>query len=43
MAVAYVPLYLFTVLLWAPWLAVLLLRRTGAAHRAAQTSAVGGG
>lgn len=28
MAVAYVPVYLFTVLLWAPWLGVLLLRRT---------------
>jgi hypothetical protein len=26
MAVAYVPVYLFTVLLWAPWLGVLLLR-----------------
>jgi hypothetical protein len=27
MAVAYVPVYLFTVLLWALWLGVLLLRR----------------
>lgn len=27
MAVAYLPFYLFTVLIWAPWLGVLLLRR----------------
>lgn len=27
MAVAYIPVYLFTVLLWAPWLGVCLLRR----------------
>lgn len=26
MAVAYVPVYLFTVLIWAPWLAAILLR-----------------
>lgn len=30
MAVAYVPVYLFTVLLWAPWLGVLLLRHDAA-------------
>lgn len=27
MAIAYVPVYLFTVLLWAPWLGIVLLRR----------------
>jgi hypothetical protein len=30
MAIAYVPVYLYTVLIWAPWLAfVLMQRRTG--------------
>jgi hypothetical protein len=33
MAVAYVPVYLFTVLLWAPWLGILLLRRGAAGSR----------
>lgn len=28
MAFAYIPIYLFTVLVWAPWLSVLLLRRS---------------
>lgn len=27
MAIAYIPVYLFTVLLWAPWLGIILLRR----------------
>jgi len=27
MAFAYVPVYLFTVLLWAPWLGIILIRR----------------
>ena len=27
MAIAYIPVYLFTVLLWAPWLGIILLRQ----------------
>ncbi len=31
MAVAYIPIYLYSVLVWAPWLGVLLLRRGNSA------------
>ncbi len=41
MAVAYLPLYLFTVLVWAPWLAWLLLRRPPAATAQAHPPAGG--
>jgi hypothetical protein len=34
MAIAYVPIYLYTVLLWAPWLGILLLRQPGQAGTA---------
>jgi hypothetical protein len=33
MAIAYIPVYLFTVLLWAPWLGVILLHITPAPPR----------
>jgi hypothetical protein len=32
MAIAYVPVYRFTVLLWAPWLGIILLRRSPGAQ-----------
>jgi hypothetical protein len=39
MAIAYVPVYLFTVLLWAPWLGIILLRGSPGA-RAGQSPSI---